>query len=188
MGKAEDDKQPIVSALRLFGAIRIWGSVIVGLVVVVGCVVAFVLSYTWEAGYIETIADVTQVDCGSVQKLTECKQSGSNNTCITTESVTCEVTVLYDGDRTASFRLQYDEGYEPSIGDRFPMFFDRDHPERVAQTKLTEGQRTTVRIVCGIVGVIATVVVVINILFLNNSSFRLLQGGLGTIGATRGIF
>ena len=183
MTKHDHEKQPFVSALRLFGVFRIWASVIIGILVVVACVAVFVLSYTWETGYVEALGEVAVVECGSVQKLTQCKQSGSTNKCITTESVTCDVKVNYDGERLASFKLDYDEGYEPNVGDRFPLFIDRDDPERVKQHMITEGHRNVARIVCGIVGTIALFVVVVNIVLLNNKSFRLLQGGLGAAGA-----
>lgn len=183
MTKNDHEKQPLVSALRLFGVIRIWASIVIGILVVVACAAVFVLSYTWETGYVEALGEVTEVECGPVQKLTQCKKSGPTNTCITTESVTCDVKVNYDGERLTSFKLDYDEGYEPNVGDRFPLFFDRDNPERVSQHTITEGQRNIARIVCGIVGTIALIVVVVNIVLLNNRSFRVLQGGLGAVGA-----
>lgn len=183
MAKTEQEKQPLMSALRLFGVIRIWASIIIGILVVIACAAVFVLSYTWETGYVEALGEVIEVECGSVQKLTQCKQSGSTNTCITTQSVTCEVKVNYDGERVKSFKLDYDEGFEPSVGDRFPLFYDRDDPEKVRQNTITEKHRNIARIVCGIVGAIALVVVVINIVLINNRSFRVLQGGLGTVAA-----
>ena len=183
MGSNDEEKHSVSSALRLFGVIRIWASIIVGILVVIACVTVFVLSYTWQTGYVEATGEVTEVKCGSVQKNTKCMQSGSTHKCITTESATCDVKVKYDGEHVTSFKLEYDEGFEPSVGDRFPLYYDRDNPENVKQNAITENQRKIARIVCGIVGAIALVVVVVNIVLIKNRSFRLLQGGVGVVNA-----
>ena len=182
MGKNEPDKQPLASALRMFGAIRIWASIVFGILVAVACATVYVLSYTWQSGYVEALGEVTEVDCGAVQKRTQCTQAGRVNTCITTEHVTCDIKVNYDGDRTAPFKLDYEEGHEPSVGDRFPLFFDRDNPEEVRRHIFTERSRNIARVACGIGGAIAIVVVVVNLVLVKNKSFRLLQGGLGVVG------
>ena len=185
-GRNDDEQQPFVSALRIFGVIRIWASIVIGAVVFLACVAIFVLSYTWGAGLVEARGEVARVECGAVQKVTECRQSGSRNTCITTESVACDVDVRYEGDRSATFALQYEEGYEPSVGDHFPLFFDKNDPDLVAQNRITDAQRNLARIATGIVGLIALTVVIVNIALLKNKSFRVLQGGLGAIGAIGG--
>lgn len=183
MGKESHEKHPFTSALQLFGVIRIWASIAIGLLVVVGCAAVFVLSYTWDAGFVATTGVVAHVDCGPVQKSSECRRSGSQSTCITTESVECEVEVRYDDERSATFQLQYEDGFEPSVGDRFPLFFDRNDPQRVAQHKFSEAQRTVARVLSALMGTIALVVVVINAVLANSKSFHTLQGGLGALSA-----
>lgn len=182
MAKDAVEKHPVTSALRMFGVIRIWASIVLGSLVLAAAATCFVLSYTWESNYDEVMAEVTDVKCGGVQKVTECSHSGTKNTCVTSENVECELALKYAGGEGA-MSLMYDEGFQPARGDNIPVFVDRDDPTKIAERKLTQKQRAMVRIIAGVVGGISLVVVVVNIVLVNNKAFRTLQGGIGAVGA-----
>ena len=148
MAKDELAERPLTSTLRAFGAVRLWASVVVGALVVVTAVTVFTLSYAWEANYVQTVGEVVRVDCGEVRRV--------------------------DGDRVASTSLVYEEGYEPKSGDQLALFYDRDDPTKIAQDKITDEQRATARVIAGIVGGIALVVVVVNVVPMNSKALRTL--------------
>ena len=177
----DTDEKPMLSALRFFGLVRIWASIIIGILVFIVCVVMVFMSYTWESAYVETTAEVTKITCGGVQKTTECKQSGSSNVCVTSERVKCDVEVRYDGQRDGSMSVTYDEGSQPQKGDKLSLFYDKNDPSRIVQYKITSSQRQLMRIIAVVVGVISCFVVIINIVFMRNKTFRTMQGGIGAI-------
>ena len=140
-------------------AAGVWSSVCVNLILLIASIACFVLSYTWESRLVETLGEVVRVKCDDARRVAVCTTRGATSTCVTTETVECEVQVQYDDTRVTTLHLVYDDGCEPRVGDRLQLFFDRDEPERVAQGRVTARQRTAVRIASGVVGGVAVLMI-----------------------------
>ena len=152
---------------------RMWREHIVGLFILSVCITCFVMSYTHESHFKETTGHIEEVMYGDSVKHTECKSDGTATRCTTMNTVKCSLRMVYQDVGTerpnrATLQAIYEDGSEPAVGDSFVVFYDSSDPSQVVQHKITDMQRLILRIAALAVGVIAMIVIGLNITYTNN--------------------
>lgn len=173
-------------SFQLLGAFRIWTNIVVGIFVVIACVGGITWTFIYDSNYEGVTAKAEEVKCSEPVKKVKCKTQKNESSCTTSEEITCQVNVTYEvrgEEHSSKFSKTYTALNEPVKGDNLKLYVDKRDASNIKIAILTLQERTTIRIVLGLVGVIAFIVVVVNLTLRKNSNFKRLEGGLGAINA-----
>lgn len=188
------DDHPVDSSLKLFGSFRIWTTIIVGSIVMLAAVGVFAWTFFVDINMVAVDATVQSKKCQPLRTTTRCTTRNDAQTCTTSSTTDCKLTVKYGAPGSNSETLTnvltktFEENHEPSVGDQMQIYVDKTNPQIVSTTTVTGKNKNAVRTVAAVIFAISLISVIVNTVFRRNNNFQRLQGTIGAVDVVSNAF